>query len=52
MDTFAKYPIGIVLCAAISNVSMVTLITGRLRKINKIKLSQTWVSKAPRSVPD
>ena len=48
IETFCKisyWPC--ILCAAISNVSRVTLITGQLQKIDLRKLSKTCVSKAP-----
>ena len=41
-----------ILCTAIFNMCGVTLITGHLQKIDLRKLSKTWVSKAPRHVPD
>ena len=40
------------LCTASFNVCGVTVITGHLKKIDLRKLNKTWVSKAPRHVPD
>ena len=40
------------MCTAIFNGCGVTVNTGHLLKIDHRKLSKTWVSEAPRHVPD
>ena len=49
----SKFLLVLILSTTILNVSMVTLIAGHLQKKNDHrKLSKTWVSKAPRHVPN
>ena len=53
MFKLIKYIISLVFCVMLFfNVCGVTVITGHLQKPDHRKLSKTWVSEAPKHVPD